>query len=134
MDDSSWNTASIESNDLPRSGATELVSNGGAFGGKEDMAVQPHAVLLAHMTGRPVRLTLTRGQSIRVHPKRHPIAMDYEVGCDADGQILAVRARMIGDSGAYASVGAKVLERAAARARRRRPAPGPSAPSHGRKW
>ena len=89
-----------------------LVPNGGAFGGKEDMSVQPHAALLTTMTNRPVKVTLTREQSIRVHPKRHPITMDYEVGCDAEGRLVGVRARMIGDTGAYASVGAKVLERA----------------------
>jgi len=91
----------------------ELVPNGGAFGGKEDMAVQPHAVLLAHMTGRPVKVLLTREQSVRVHPKRHPITMTYKVGCDEDGHLTALEAEMLGDSGAYASVGAKVLERAA---------------------
>ncbi len=94
----------------------ELVPNGGAFGGKEDLSIQPHAALLARMTGRPVRVTLTREESIRLHPKRHPITMEYEVGCDADGRLTAVRARMLGDSGAYASVGAKVLERAAGHA------------------
>ncbi len=94
----------------------ELVPNGGAFGGKEDMAVQAQAALLARMTGRPVRLTLDREESIRIHPKRHPIRMDYTVGCDADGRLTAVRARMIGDTGAYASVGSKVLERAAGHA------------------
>ncbi|MFG0319890.1 MAG: selenium-dependent xanthine dehydrogenase [Planctomycetota bacterium JB042] len=94
----------------------ELVPNGGAFGGKEDLSIQPHAALLARMTGRPVRVTLSREESIRLHPKRHPITMEYEVGCDADGRLTAVRARMLGDSGAYASVGAKVLERAAGHA------------------
>ncbi|MEQ8273750.1 MAG: selenium-dependent xanthine dehydrogenase [Deltaproteobacteria bacterium] len=89
-----------------------LVPNGGAFGGKEDMSVQPHAALLAKVTGKPVKVTLTREQSIRVHPKRHPIKMYYTAGCDADGRILAIKAKMIGDTGAYASVGAKVLERA----------------------
>jgi xanthine dehydrogenase molybdenum-binding subunit len=91
----------------------ELVPNGGAFGGKEDMSVQAQTALLAHVTGRPVKLTLSREESIRLHPKRHPIRMDYTVGCDRDGRLTAVRARMVGDSGAYASVGAKVLERAA---------------------
>jgi len=91
----------------------ELIPNGGAFGGKEDLSIQPHAALLAHMTGRPVRLTLTREQSIRRHPKRHPMRLRYEVGCDADGALTAVRAHIVGDTGAYASVGAKVLERAA---------------------
>ena len=94
----------------------ELVPNGGAFGGKEDMSIQAHAALLAHVTRRPVKVTLTRDESIRLHPKRHPIRMQYKVGCAADGTITAVHARMIGDSGAYASVGGKVLERAAGHA------------------
>ncbi len=94
----------------------ELVPNGGAFGGKEDMSIQAHAGLLSQMTGRPVRLTLNREESIRVHPKRHPIRMRYKVGCDAEGHLTAVEANMLGDTGAYASVGAKVLERAAGHA------------------
>ncbi|MFO1198259.1 MAG: selenium-dependent xanthine dehydrogenase [Burkholderiaceae bacterium] len=94
----------------------ELVPTGGAFGGKEDLSVQAHAALLARLAGAPVRVTLSREESIRLHPKRHPIAMDYTVGCDAQGRLTAVRARMIGDSGAYASVGGKVLERAAGHA------------------
>ncbi|HEY3383212.1 MAG TPA: selenium-dependent xanthine dehydrogenase [Vicinamibacterales bacterium] len=91
----------------------ELVPNGGAFGGKEDMSVQAQTTLLAKVAGRPVKLTLSREESIRLHPKRHPVRMEYVVGCDGDGRLTAVKARMIGDSGAYASVGAKVLERAA---------------------
>jgi len=94
----------------------ELAPNGGAFGGKEDLSIQAQTALLAQATGRPVRLTLTREESVRMHPKRHPIAMDYTVGCDAEGRLTAVRARMLGDSGAYASVGGKVLERAAGHA------------------
>jgi xanthine dehydrogenase molybdenum-binding subunit len=90
----------------------ELVPNGGAFGGKEDMSIQAQTALLAQVTGRPVKLTLNREESIRLHPKRHPIEMGYSVGCDEEGRITAVRARMIGDTGAYASVGSKVLERA----------------------
>ncbi|MEM7158223.1 MAG: selenium-dependent xanthine dehydrogenase [Myxococcota bacterium] len=94
----------------------ELVPNGGAFGGKEDMSVQSQTALLAKMTGRPVKITLNREESIRIHPKRHPIDMEMTVGCKADGTLTAVRARMVGDTGAYASVGAKVLERAAGHA------------------
>ncbi|MGZ6972160.1 MAG: molybdopterin cofactor-binding domain-containing protein, partial [Thermoanaerobaculia bacterium] len=93
-----------------------LVPNGGAFGGKEDMSIQAQTALLARVTGRPVRLVLSREESMRLHPKRHPIRMHYRVGCDAEGRLTAVRARMIGDSGAYASVGGKVLERAAGHA------------------
>jgi len=94
----------------------ELAPNGGAFGGKEDLSIQAQTALLARLTGRPVRLTLSREESVRLHPKRHPITMDYTVGCDTEGRLTAVRARMIGDSGAYASVGGKVLERAAGHA------------------
>ena len=94
----------------------ELVPSGGAFGGKEDMSVQAQTALLARVTGRPVRLVLTREESVRMHPKRHPIRLDYEVGCDAEGRLTAVVARLLGDSGAYASVGGKVLERAAGHA------------------
>jgi selenium-dependent xanthine dehydrogenase len=93
-----------------------LVSNGGAFGGKEDLSIQGQTALLALLTRRPVKLTITRDESIRLHPKRHPIKMTYTVGCDSDGRLTAVRARMIGDKGAYASVGTKVLERAAGHA------------------
>ncbi|MDH3813067.1 MAG: selenium-dependent xanthine dehydrogenase [Acidobacteriota bacterium] len=91
----------------------ELVSNGGAFGGKEDLSVQGHAALAAWLLQRPVRVVLTREQSMRIHPKRHPITLHYTVGADADGRLTAVRADIVGDTGAYASVGTKVLERAA---------------------
>jgi selenium-dependent xanthine dehydrogenase len=93
-----------------------LVPNGGAFGGKEDMSVQAQTALLCRVTGRPVRLVLSREESMRLHPKRHPIRMHYRVGCDPEGRLTAVWARMIGDSGAYASCGMKVLERAAGHA------------------
>jgi aldehyde oxidoreductase len=91
----------------------QLVTNGGAFGGKEDMSIQAQTALLAKVTGSPVKLTLSREESLRLHPKRHPIRMTYTVGCDAEGRLTAVRATMLGDKGAYASVGSKVLERAA---------------------
>ncbi|MFC2144593.1 selenium-dependent xanthine dehydrogenase [Acidobacteriota bacterium] len=91
----------------------ELISNGGAFGGKEDLSVQGHAALAAWLLQRPVRVVLTREQSMRIHPKRHPITLHYTVGADAEGRLTAVRADIVGDTGAYASVGTKVLERAA---------------------
>jgi xanthine dehydrogenase molybdenum-binding subunit len=97
----------------PASIHVELVTNGGAFGGKEDLSIQGHTALAAHVTGRAVRLVLTREQSLRMHPKRHPLTLHYTVGADAEGRLTAVRARIIGDTGAYASVGTKVLERAA---------------------
>jgi len=92
------------------------VANGGAFGGKEDMSNQAHAALAAWLLGRPVKCTLSREQSLLMHPKRHPIRIEAWAGCDADGGLTALRARMVGDSGPYASVGMKVLERAAGHA------------------
>ena len=94
----------------------ELVSNGGAFGGKEDMSNQAQTALAAWLLGRPVKCTLSREESFRIHAKRHPIRLEYWAGCDADGKLTAVRVRAVGDSGAYASVGMKVLERAAGHA------------------
>jgi xanthine dehydrogenase molybdenum-binding subunit len=94
----------------------ELVSNGGAFGGKEDMSNQAQASLAAWLLDRPVKCTLSREESLRMHAKRHPIDFEYQAGCDADGNLTALRVRGVGDSGAYASVGMKVLERAAGHA------------------
>ncbi|MGH9135708.1 MAG: molybdopterin cofactor-binding domain-containing protein [Acidimicrobiales bacterium] len=103
--------------DVPTDRVTvELVSNGGAFGGKEDMINQAHAALAAWVVGEPVKCTLSREESMRMHSKRHPIRLEYWAGCDADGMLTAVRVRAVGDSGAYASVGMKVLERAAGHA------------------
>jgi xanthine dehydrogenase molybdenum-binding subunit len=93
-----------------------LVSNGGAFGGKEDMSNQAHAALAAWLLQRPVKCTLSREESLLMHAKRHPIRLEYWAGCDADGRLTALKVRGVGDSGAYASVGTKVLERAAGHA------------------
>lgn len=94
----------------------KLVSNGGGFGGKEDLSVQGHAALAAYLMKEPVKVRLTRDESIIMHPKRHPIWMDYEIGCDADGNLTFCKGRFVGDTGAYASVGMKVLERSAGHA------------------
>ena len=94
----------------------ELVSNGGAFGGKEDMSNQAQTALAAWLLGRPVKCTLSREESLLIHPKRHPIRLEYWAACGNDGRLTGMRVRAIGDSGAYASVGMKVLERAAGHA------------------
>lgn len=94
----------------------ELVSNGGAFGGKEDMSNQGQTALAAWLLQRPVKCTLSREESFLIHAKRHPIRLEYWAGCDADGRLTALKVRGIGDSGSYASVGMKVLERAAGHA------------------
>jgi xanthine dehydrogenase molybdenum-binding subunit len=102
---------------LPNEQVTvELITNGGAFGGKEDMSNQAHASLAAWLLQVPVKCTLSREESFLMHAKRHPIDMSYKIGCNAEGKILALHVRAIGDSGAYASVGMKVLERMAGHA------------------
>jgi len=100
----------------PAQVTVELVSNGGAFGGKEDMSNQAQTALAAWLLGVPVKCTLSREESMRMHAKRHPIELEYWAGCDVEGRLTALRVRGIGDSGAYASVGMKVLERAAGHA------------------
>ncbi len=87
------------------------VQNGGGFGGKEDMTVQGHASLTAYLLKQPVKFHLTRGESITMHPKRHPVWMDITLSCDKNGKFTAVKLNAIGDTGAYASVGTKVMER-----------------------
>lgn len=87
------------------------VQNGGGFGGKEDITVQGHAALFAHLVGKAVKVHLTREESIIMHPKRHPVWMDITLACDERGRFTALRLNAIGDTGAYASVGTKVMER-----------------------
>jgi selenium-dependent xanthine dehydrogenase len=93
-----------------------LVPNGGGFGGKEDLTTQGHAALAAHLLQTAVKVRLTRDESIAMHPKRHPIWMDYRIGCDASGKLTFIKVKFLGDTGAYASVGMKVLERSAGHA------------------
>lgn len=85
---------------------------GGGFGGKEDVTVQHHAALLAYLAQRPVKVKLTREESILIHPKRHPMEMDFTLGVDENGIIQGVKATVVADTGAYASLGGPVLERA----------------------
>ena len=93
-----------------------LVPNGGGFGGKEDLTTQGQAALAAYLLQMPVKVRLTRDESISMHTKRHPIWMDYRIGCDAAGKLTFVKVKFLGDTGAYASVGMKVLERSAGHA------------------
>ncbi|MDY4693653.1 MAG: selenium-dependent xanthine dehydrogenase [Blautia sp.] len=85
---------------------------GGGFGGKEDVTVQHHAAMIAYLTKRPVKVKLSRAESILIHPKRHPMDMEFTLGCDENGIIKGVKATVIADTGAYASLGGPVLQRA----------------------
>ncbi len=85
---------------------------GGGFGGKEDMSVQHHAALMAWSTGLPVKIKFSRQESLDIHTKRHAMEMDITTACDENGQILGMKAMLISDRGAYASLGGPVLQRA----------------------
>ena len=85
---------------------------GGGFGGKEDVTVQHHAALIAWLTGRPVKVKLSRKESLLIHPKRHPMKVTITMGANRDGIIQGVKADVTADTGAYASLGGPVLERA----------------------
>jgi selenium-dependent xanthine dehydrogenase len=85
---------------------------GGGFGGKEDMSVQHHACLAAWILKKPVKVLLTRQESINLHPKRHAMEMEFTTGCDENGLLTAMKAALVSDTGAYASLGGPVLQRA----------------------
>ena len=85
---------------------------GGGFGGKEDMSVQHHAALAAWLVKKPVKIKFSREESMRVHPKRHAMELDFTTACDENGIITGVKAQIVSDTGAYASLGGPVLQRA----------------------
>ena len=91
----------------------QLEASGGAFGAKEELSIQAQTAIAAHLLGRPVKTTLTREQSTQHHVKRHPMTIKLKVGADAEGHLLAVKARIVGDAGGYAGTSAKCLLRAA---------------------
>ncbi|HUU23303.1 MAG TPA: molybdopterin cofactor-binding domain-containing protein, partial [Phycisphaerae bacterium] len=86
---------------------------GGAFGGKEDQAT-PWAVIAAlgaRITGRPVKLVLSRHDDMRMTGKRHPYSSDYKLGLAADGRILAYEVVFHQNSGAAADLSTAIMER-----------------------
>jgi selenium-dependent xanthine dehydrogenase len=85
---------------------------GGGFGGKEDVMGQIHVAMLAHVTQRPVKLLFDRHESLLVHPKRHATQIKVKLGAKRDGRLVAMETELYGDTGAYASLGEKVMTRA----------------------
>lgn len=86
---------------------------GGGFGGKEETTVQIHACLAAVILQRPVKMTLSREESIRISTKRHPMHIWMKHGATKDGRLVAVQSKVIGDSGAYESATKPVIFRSA---------------------
>ncbi|MDR1538941.1 MAG: selenium-dependent xanthine dehydrogenase [Clostridiales bacterium] len=85
---------------------------GGGFGGKEDMSVQHHAALMAWHVKAPVKVKFSRQESLLYHTKRHAMDMEFTTACDENGMLTAMKAVIIADTGAYASLGGPVLQRA----------------------
>lgn len=85
---------------------------GGGFGGKEDMSVQHLAALMAWYVKKPVKVKFSRQESLAYHTKRHPMEIEITTGCDENGILTAMKALIIADTGAYASLGGPVLDRA----------------------
>jgi Aerobic-type carbon monoxide dehydrogenase, large subunit CoxL/CutL homologs len=82
---------------------------GGAFGRKDELSIQPILALLAIKAKRPVKMTLSREESIIAYWKRHPFKMHYKVAFKKDGTLLGVDAYLVEDKGAYSSLGGPVL-------------------------
>ncbi|HNK64127.1 MAG TPA: molybdopterin-dependent oxidoreductase, partial [Anaerolineales bacterium] len=85
---------------------------GGGFGGKEDVMGQIHTAMLANVTQRPVKLLFDRRESLLVHPKRHATQIRVKIGAKKNGRLVAAETELYGDTGAYASLGEKVMTRA----------------------
>ena len=79
---------------------------GGAFGGKDDLMYQTSGQVarLALLTGRPVRMTLDREESMIASYKRDAMQMRIQLGADRDGTLRASKIQAVVDSGAYAAI------------------------------
>lgn len=82
---------------------------GGAFGGKDEITVQIHLALMTLLTGRPAKMVASREESLLFSTKRHAVRMHFKTGASAGGKLMAVQARFVSDTGAYASLGGPVL-------------------------
>lgn len=84
---------------------------GGGFGSKLDISVQPFVALAALKTGKPVRITYSRAESMQSTTKRHPSAIQLRIGATRDGRLSGLRFEGDFNTGAYASWGPTVANR-----------------------
>jgi CO/xanthine dehydrogenase Mo-binding subunit len=82
---------------------------GGGFGGKGGLHGQHIAGRLALATGRPIKLTLTRGEDFEMVRSRHPVRMWIKTGAKRDGRIIARDTDLVFDGGAYADESPAVM-------------------------
>jgi CO/xanthine dehydrogenase Mo-binding subunit/aerobic-type carbon monoxide dehydrogenase small subunit (CoxS/CutS family) len=88
-------------------------TTGGGFGGKLDLSLQHLVALGAYVTGFPVKMVWTREESFRTSTKRHAFYLDYRMGATREGRLIAAYAKIIANTGAYASFGPAVITRSA---------------------
>ncbi|MTI02955.1 molybdopterin cofactor-binding domain-containing protein [Roseibium sp. RKSG952] len=84
---------------------------GGGFGSKLDLSVQPYLALAALRTGKPVRLTYSRTESMQSTTKRHPSDIWVTIGATNDGRVSGMTFDGLFNTGAYASWGPTVANR-----------------------
>ena len=96
--------------DLPRERVRVLTGRiGGGFGAKQELLVEDVVALAALRTGRPVQLELTREEQFTAATTRHPMCVEVTLGARADGELTALRLRVLADTGAYGNHSAGVL-------------------------
>ncbi len=88
------------------------VAPGGAFGARNDLSLHPYVALAALQTRRPVKMVLTRAESLRFHSKRHAMRHTLRLGAAQDGLLTGLSCEILADTGAYASAGIPVLDQA----------------------
>ena len=79
--------------------------NGGGFGGKSDPSTTRSSCHLSRVTGRPVKICLTRKEVFYCHRGRHPTLMRVKTGVKKDGAITAMHFQTALDGGGYGSYG-----------------------------
>ena len=84
---------------------------GGAFGSRFDLTIEIVLALGAFLTKRPVKIALTRQESLRMSTKRHPYYMKYKIGATKEGKFTALQASLLSDAGAYTGCSASVMEK-----------------------
>ncbi len=98
--------------DLPPERVRVVCSTiGGYFGDKQCLSPGYYAAIVSLLTGRPARMVYSRRESFTASTKRHPYTIGMATGCDDQGRLTAVKAAILGDTGAYASYGPSVMTR-----------------------
>ncbi len=89
-----------------------LTPLGGGFGSKCDATIEFLLAVAAYNLRRPVKITLSRRESLQVSTKRHPYRMDYEVGATREGELVYVDAKLLSDAGPYTNLSPRVIDQA----------------------